>query len=240
MTPRVQITKATRLKQNLCGCFGILMSLFLFCYHTGRIFKLFDATVYYMIPSSVCEVAAYILLFSLAYNLASEIFAMAQVAVEVFFAIALPFMLTHVSEMQMLDKWIYVTLVVFCALSLYFWVVLLNNNHFGRRNLLWIMLLPLLQALEMCVYLSYLKHIQGLSGSDIVNPAFCVPAPLRLIKIVLVMFLPVSWWKISHSVAFSGNADGLSMPSFSVLNRYGLISLLMVVAAALFAGSSFC
>lgn len=240
MTPTVQLTKATKIKQNICGCFGILMCLFLLCYHTGRIFNLFDATVYYMIPSGVCEVLAYILLFSLASNLASEIFAMTQAAVEVFFAIALPFMLTHVSEMQMLDKWIYVTLVVFCAVSLYFWIVLLNNNHFGRRNLFWIMLLPLLQALEMCVYLSYLKHIQSLSGSDIDNPAFCVPTPLRVTKIVMVMFLPVSWWKISHSPAFSGNTDSLSMPSFSVWNRYGLIFLLMVVVAALFAGSPFC
>lgn len=205
------------------------MCLFLVCYHTGRFFGLFNATVYYMLPSSICEVAAYILLYSLASNLASEIFAMAQAAVEIFFAIALPLMLTHVGEMQSLDKWIYVTLVVFCVLSLYFWVVLLNNNKFSRRDLWWIMLLPLLQALEICVYISYLKHIQTITDYD--NPAFCVPDNLRVIKICLVLLLPASWWKISHSSAFSGLVDGLSMPSFSIWNRFGLICGLMVAAA---------
>lgn len=235
MTPRVQITTATKIKQNVCGCFGILMCLFLLCYHTGRIFNLFDATVYYMIPSSVCEVAAYILLYALAANLASEIFAMAQAAVEIFFALALPLMLTHAGEMQSLDKWIFVTLVAFCMLSLYFWVVLLNNNKFTRRDLWWIMLLPLLQALEMCIYLSYLSHIKTVTDLD--NPAFCVPDNLRVIKICLVLLLPTSWWKISHSHAFSGAADGLSMPSFSIWNRYGLICGLMAAVASI---SFFC
>ncbi|MDE7375568.1 MAG: hypothetical protein K2N16_01835 [Muribaculaceae bacterium] len=235
MTPRVQITTATKIKQNICGCIGILMCLFLLCYHTGRIFNLFDPTVYYMLPSSVCEVVAYIVLFSLASNIASEIFSVAQIAVEIFFAIALPLMLTHVGEMQSLDKWIFVTFVTFCMLSLYFWVVLFNNNKFHRRDLWWIMLLPLLQALEMCIYLSYLSHIKTVTDFD--NPAFCVPDNLRIVKICLVLLLPVSWWKISHSSAFSGPKDGLSMPSFSIWNRFGLICGLMAAVASI---SFFC
>lgn len=233
MTAKVNITTPTKVLQNICGWLGILMCLSLLCYHTGRISGLFDATVYYMLPSSVCEVSAYILLYILASSLASEIFAMAQAAVEVFFAIALPFMLTHLSETQSLDRWIYGTLVAFCVLSLYFWVVLLNNNKFSRRDLCWIMLLPLLQALEICIYLTYLHHI--LTVTDIENPAFNIPAPLRIAKMALALVLPVSWWKISHSSAFSGNNSGLELPKFSIWNKYALICGLMVVVAVLLA-----
>lgn len=229
MTAKKETTPAIKLRQNICGWLGILMCLCLLCYHGARFLNLLDATVYYMLPSSVCEVLAYVMLFSLASSLASEIFAMAQTAVEVFFAIALPYMLTHVFDMQQLDKWIFATLVAFCTVSLYFWVVLFNNNKFNQRDRWWIMLLPVLQALEMCVYLTYLYHIRGLD--DVNNPAFCVPMPLRLTKMALVLLLPVSWWKISHSSAFAGNNDGMRLPSFSPWNRYGLICLVLVAMA---------
>lgn len=231
MPLKAQRVPHLKLKQNICGCLFILAYLCLAGYHAGRYFGLFDASVGYMLPRSVFAVSALILCYNLASNLASEIFAMAQCAIDLFFAIAMPFMLVHDDVMQSLDKWIFVTCTVFCLLSLYFWVILLNNNYFRNRDIVWILLIPLLQALDICIYLTYLNNIRTVT--DMENADFFVPEALRIAKMVVALIAPVGAWKLCHSPAFSSNNDGLSMPSFSPFNRYGLICGLMVVAAVL-------
>lgn len=225
-----QITPSIKRKQDICGWLCILAYVCLVGYHAGRFFGLFDATISFMVPRSVFAVAALIMFYRLASNLAAEIFAMAQCAIELFFSIAMP-LLAH-GKLEQIDKWIFVTNAAFCLLSLYLWIILLNNNKFRHKDIWWIMLMPLIQGVDICIYTTYVTHINSVAGLTDADP-IVLPTALRLAKMAVAIVAPVGAWKLCHSTAFSGNYNGLSLPSFSVWNRYGLIFGLMVVAAVL-------
>lgn len=188
-------------------------------------------SVYYIAMGCV-SIAGYLMLYPLSSNLSSDFFAAGQIMFELFFPVAMP-MIFYIGSDNVEDfVAIYYLSMLMCVASVYNWSMLLNNNKFTAWERTWIMVLPLASILRFTQYWHFVGSIEGRTQMlhfDFFNNAWCLST-----MTVLIALMPLGFWALTHSRAYSGNKNNFDMPSFSPLNRYtlsygALIGLIMIL-----------
>lgn len=175
----------------------------------------------YRVAMCSVSICGYLMLYPLASNLASDFFAAGQIMLEVFFPLAVPIMMYMGSDR--VDDYLamyYVSMLV-SGVSIYNWSMLLNNNRFSRKQLMWILTLPLVSVFNLVQYWNFIGRVEGREQwlhVDFYHNFACMGVLLPLL-----LAMPMGYWVLTHSRAFAGNKNEFDMPSFSPFNRYFLL-----------------
>lgn len=181
----------------------------------------------YAYKVAMCTVSffGYLMLYPLASNLASDFFAAGQIMLEIFFPVAVPIMLYLGSDR--VDDYLsmyYVSMLV-SAVGIYNWSMLLNNTRFSRKQLMWILTLPMISVFNLVQNWNFVGKMEGreqLLHVDFYHNIVCMS-----ILLILVLAMPMGYWVLTHSRAFAGNKNELDMPRFSPFNKYFLLYALI-------------
>lgn len=172
---------------------------------------------------AMCSVSllGYLILYSISSNLASDFFAAGQIMLELFFPLAAPVVLfLGVERIEDYLSMYYLGMLV-CGMSIYNWSMLINNCRFSRRQLAWILTLPLVAVFNFVQYWNFIGRVEGREQwlhVDFYHNFWCMA-----ILLALTMAMPMGYWVLTHSRAFAGNKNELDMPNFSPFNRYFLL-----------------
>ncbi len=183
--------------------------------------------IYYIVVGCV-SICGYLSLYSLSSNLSSDFFSAGQIMFELFFPVAMPMIFYLGSENVEDFVAIYYLCMLMCVASIYNWSMLLNNNAFTRWERSWIMLLPMASVLRFAQFWHFAGSVEGraqLVQADIFSNAWCLSA-----MNLLTLLMPIGFWALTRSRAFSGDKNEFDMPSFSPLNRYTITYAIIIAA----------
>lgn len=220
--------KNVRMVQDICG------SVFIVMFTSQFIFQLLiyigvlnSQDSWYAYVVGILSVIGFVMLYKLASNLSSDVFALCMVGFELFFSIGRPFLLSLLYGEKEYFSIIFMICALFSVLALYFWSVLFMNSKFQRYQWFFILVLPLsfvLNVVDYAGYLSLFENINTISSAIILNGS-----AVHLLRMILVVFLPIGYWILSHSSSFSGSSEFLlTHTKFTPFNRYFLGYLVLV------------